>query len=214
MRKLTFDALPAAIAEILERLDKVEQLLSGKSPSKAKAKKLETKSTAESMDINEAAKMLNVSVASVYTYVKKNSIPFEKKGRKLTFSRTALEAWKQEKNKSKKKTGKKGTAKKRTAKKTAGKKAAVKKAAVKKAAVKKVNVKKAPVSTDVNTTPGELITPQEAQQLFNKPLPSVYYAIRTRKLQAVDKKGRDNYYSKDELAKALKGRKKRSRRSA
>lgn len=209
MRKLTFDALPGAIAEILERLDKVEQLLSGKSPSKAKVKKLETKSTAESMDINEAAKMLHVSVASVYTYVKKNSIPFEKKGKKLTFSRTALETWKQEKNKSKKKTGKKGTAKK-----TAGKKTAGKKATVKKSAVKKNIVKKATVNKDVNITPGELITPQEAQQLFNKPLPSVYYAIRTRKLQVVEKKGRDNYYSKEELTKALKGRKKRSHRSA
>ncbi len=209
MRKLTFDALPAAIAEILERLDKVEQLLSGKSPSKAKVKKSETKSTAESMDINEAATMLNVSVASVYTYVKKNSIPFEKKGKKLTFSRTALEAWKQEKNKSKKK-----TVKKRTAKKAAGKKAAGKKATVKKSTVKKNIVKKDTVNKDVNITPGELITPQEAQQLFNKPLPSIYYAIRTRKLQVAEKKGRDSYYSKEELTKALKGRKKKSRRSA
>lgn len=212
MRKLTFDALPGAIAEILERLDKVEQLLSGKVPSRAKAKKQETKNSSESMDINEAAKMLNVSVASMYTYVKKNSIPFEKKGRKLTFSPTALEAWNQEKNKSKKKTGKKETANKKTAKKAAGKKTVGKKNAIKKNAVKKSIVKKDTVNKDMNITPGELITPQEAQQLFNKPLPSVYYAIRSRKLQVAEKKGRENYYSKDELTKALKGRKKKSSR--
>jgi excisionase family DNA binding protein len=200
MRKLTFDALPGAIAEILERLDKVEQLLSGKTPSKAKVKKPETKSAAESMDINEAAKMLNISVASMYNYVKNNTIPFEKAGRKLAFSRTALETWKQEKNKSKKSTAKKSTAKKSTGKKSSGKKATVKKSTNKKDTGNKENT----------ITPGELITPQEAEKIFNKPLPSIYYLIRTRKLQVVEKKGREQYYSKEELTKALKGRQKRS----
>lgn len=219
MRKLTFDALPGAIAEILERLDKVEQLLSGKTTSKAKAEKPETKSAADSMDINEAAKLIHVSVASVYNYVKKNSIPFEKKGGKLAFSPTALETWMKEKNKSKKKTakksaGKKTAAKKTTAKKSTAKKAIVKKSAAKKTAVKKDIVKKDTVSNNVNTAPGELITPQQAQQLFNKALPSIYYLIRTRKLQPVEKKGRDQFYSKEELTKALKGKQKRASRKA
>lgn len=209
MRKLTFDALPGAIAEILERLDRVEQLLNGKTTSKAKAKKLETKRAAESMDINEAAKILNVSVATVYNYVKKNNIPFEKKDGKLTFSPTALETWKLEKSKSKKKTAKKSTAKKAAVKKSTAKKATAKKSTAKKAAVKKDTV-----SNDGNSTPGELITPQQAQQLFNKALPSIYYLIRTRKLQPVEKKGRDQFYSKEELTKALKGKQKRTRRKA
>ncbi|MBN1927381.1 MAG: helix-turn-helix domain-containing protein [Prolixibacteraceae bacterium] len=227
MRKLTFDALPGAIAEILERLDRVEQLLSGKTPSKVK--KLETKSAEESMDINEAAKMLNVTVASVYSYVKNNKIPFEKKGGKLTFSPTALETWMKEKNKSKKKTAKKSTSKKNTAKKStskkitaekntakksAAKKSTAKKSAAKKNTLKKELVKKDTGNKEVVITPAELITPQEAENIFNKALPSIYYAIRTRKLQAVEKRGRAQYYSKDELAKALKGKQKKSRPSA
>jgi|WetSurSiteA1Bulk_404760.scaffolds.fasta_scaffold09884_1 excisionase family DNA binding protein len=190
MRKLTFDALPGAVAEILERLDRVEQLLNGKTPSKAKIKKLETKPTEESMDIKEAAKILSISVASMYSYVKNKRIPFEKQGGKLAFSRTALEAWQQEKNKSKKNADRKNTRKKGISKKVISKKNAYKK--------------------DNNITTGELITPQEAEKIFNKPLPSIYYIIRTRKLQVVEKKGRAQYYSKDELSKALKVKKKES----
>ncbi len=210
MRKLTFDALPGAIAEILERLDKVEQLLSGKKPSKAKVKKTESSASADAIDINEAAKILNVSVASVYNYVKKNSIPFEKAGRKMMFSRTALETWNREKNKRKKKTGKKSTAKKVTAKKNTAKKSTAKKSTAKKNAVKKESIIKDTINKDINIAPGELITPQEAQKLFNKPLTSIYYQIRTKKLPVVDKKGRDKYYAKNELEKALMGKKKRS----
>jgi hypothetical protein len=117
----------------------------------------------------------------VYSYVKNKRIPFEKQGGKLAFSRTALEAWKQEKNTGKRNTGKKSTGKKNTGNK------------------------------EISSTPGELITPQEAQKIFNKPLPSIYYLIRTRKLQVVEKKGRMLYYSKNELSKALKGKQKKSK---
>jgi excisionase family DNA binding protein len=170
MRKLTFDTLPGAIAEILERLDRVEQLLSGETPSKAKVKKLETKRAEESIDIKNAAKILNVSMASLYSYVKNKRIPFKKKGGKLAFSRTALETWRQEKVNSKKVSGKK----------------------------------------DNNRNPDESITATEAQKFFNKPLASIYYIIKTRKLQVIEKKGRAKYYSKNELSKALKGKQKRS----
>jgi predicted DNA-binding transcriptional regulator AlpA len=190
MRKLTFDTLPGAIAEILERLDRVEQLLIGKTPSKAKVKKMESKGPTESIDVTEAAKMLNSSVASVYSYVKNKKIPFEKKSGKLAFSPTALETWKQEKNKSKKKAGSNNTGKKGISKKVINKKDADKK--------------------DNSITTGKLITPLEAQKLFNKPLASIYYIIKTRKLQEVEKKGRAKYYLKDELSKAFKGKQKKS----
>lgn len=215
MKKLTFDALPGAIAEILDRLDRVEQLLNGKTSSKTKVKKPGKKRSADSMDINDAAKMLNVSAATVYNYVKKNSIPFEKKGRKLTFSRTALEALQQEKANAKKattskSTSKKAATKKATAKKTATKKATAKKAATKKTATKKADSKKVVIANEIDLNSRENITPQEAEKLFKKPLTSIYYQIRTRKLQPVEKKGRDKYYAKNELSSILTTKKKRS----
>jgi excisionase family DNA binding protein len=213
MRKLTFDTLPGAIAEILERLDRVEQLLNGKIPSKAKVKSSVTKSTGESVDIKDAAKMLSVSVASLYSYVKNKRIPFEKAGRKLVFSRTALEAWKLEKDNSKKDTSKKETGKKETSKKVTGKKVTGKKVTSKKVTGKKDTSKKDISIKDVNINPNESITAQEAQKIFNKPLPSIYYLIKTRKLQVVEKKGRTLYYSKDELSNALKGKQKKSDKS-
>lgn len=210
MKKLTFDALPGAIAEILERLDRVEQLLNGKTSSKANVKKPGKKRSADSMDINDAAKMLNVSAASVYSYVKNKKIPAEKIGGKLTFSRTVLEALQQEKANTKKATTKKATSKKATTKKAAAKKAATKKAATKKARTKKADSKKDTIANDIDLNTRENITPQEAEKLFKKPLNSIYYLIRTRKLQPVEKKGRDKYYAKNELSTILTTKKKRS----
>lgn len=205
MKKLTFDALPGAIAEILERLDRVEQLLNGKTSSKANVKKPGKKRSADSMDINDAAKMLNVSAASVYSYVKNKKIPAEKIGGKLTFSRTVLEALQQEKDNTKK-----ATTKKATSKKAKTKKATTKKAATKKVRTKKADSKKDNIANDIDLNTRENITPQEAEKLFKKPLNSIYYLIRTRKLQPVEKKGRDKYYAKNELSTILTTKKKRS----
>jgi hypothetical protein len=204
MRKLTFETLPSAIAEILERLDRVEQLLNGETPSKPKAKKTETKIAEGSMDIKDAAKFLNVTVASMYSYVKNKKVPFEKQGGKLVFSGTALETWKQAKDKNKKSAGKKSAAKKTAVKKSTGKKAGS----------KKVNNQIDAGQKDMNIAPGELITAQEAQKLFNMPLPSIYYIIKTRKLPVVEKKGRALFYSKDELSKALNGKQKKSEKKS
>jgi excisionase family DNA binding protein len=168
MRKITFDTLPSAVAEILDRLDRIEKMISKPLQINVdKVKKSIIKKGDDIIDLKDAAKILNVSNASLYSYVKNKRIPFKKEGRRLIFSSTALEEWKQ----------------------------------------KKSNVRK---KKDVEKEISEKISAQEAQKLFNKPLATIYYLIKSRKLQVLDKKGRTLYYSKKELSHALKNRLKKS----
>ena len=166
MRKITFDTLPSAVAEILDRLDRIEKIISKPLQINVdKVKKSIIKKVDDLIDLKDAAKILNVSNASLYSYVKNKRIPFKKEGRRLIFSSTALEEWKQ----------------------------------------KKSNIKK-----DVEKEVSEKISVQEAQKLFNKPLATIYYLIKSRKLQVLDKKGRTLYYSQKELSQALKNRPKKT----
>jgi hypothetical protein len=88
MKKVTYDSLPEAVAELLERVVQIERLLTEKSPvkkakkgktskpAKVKESKLENK---DSLTVQEASKLLNISVNNLYSYVKNNKIPFKKK---------------------------------------------------------------------------------------------------------------------------------------
>ena len=107
MKKVTYDTLPEAVAELLERVGQIEKLLTEKSPVK-KTKKNKTskpakvkESRVENKDlltVQEASKFLNISVNNLYSYVKNNKIPFKKEKRRVYFSKTELENWNKDRN--------------------------------------------------------------------------------------------------------------------
>ncbi len=104
MKKITFNTLPEAISELIVRIDKIERILSKKAERKEE-KTSATKRTnkrqetpAGLLSIKEAGKLLKMSVINLYSYVKNKKIPFEKRGRRLFFSKSALENWMKTRN--------------------------------------------------------------------------------------------------------------------
>ena len=102
MKKVTYDTLPEAVAELLERVKQLEVLLTKKTTvsknkkikgSKSKEQKKSNKKVKDMLTVQEASKLLNISAISLYSYVKNKKIPFKKEGRRLYFSKPELENW-------------------------------------------------------------------------------------------------------------------------
>lgn len=86
MEDITFDKLPEAVARLFEKLNKIESLLQEQGPtSQPEFDQLLT--------IKEAAEFLNLSVPTIYDYVRKGKIPSSKKARRLYFSKKDLIEW-------------------------------------------------------------------------------------------------------------------------
>ena len=83
MQNLTFEQLPAAVALLLEKIERIEKLLSG----------MEDKDHSEYLDISKAAIYLNLAKATVYSKVCRREIPAYKNGSRLYFKRDELEKW-------------------------------------------------------------------------------------------------------------------------
>lgn len=79
---LTFEQLPKAVSQLNEKLDSLKTLLLKKQEPQEKPDELLT--------IKQAAKFLTLSVATLYSKVSKNEIPYMKKSKRLYFSRTEL----------------------------------------------------------------------------------------------------------------------------
>jgi excisionase family DNA binding protein len=102
MKKVTYDTLPEAVTELLERVGQIEKLLT-KKEALLKTKKIKKsksiqpqKSNEESEDllsVQEASKLLNISANNLYAYVKFKKIPFKKENGRLGFSKQDLEKW-------------------------------------------------------------------------------------------------------------------------
>jgi len=86
MRQFTFEELPNVIGELFAKIDNIEKLLQ---ENKVKAITLEE----ELLTISEAAILLKLSVATIYTKVCKNEIPVNKQGKRLYFYRSDLLNW-------------------------------------------------------------------------------------------------------------------------
>lgn len=84
MEKITFDNLPDAVAMLIEKVQKIEQLLAEKSSEPYQDQQL--------IGVKEAAAFLELSVATVYTKVCRGEIPAYKPGRKLYFDKAMLVA--------------------------------------------------------------------------------------------------------------------------
>lgn len=84
MQKYTFEMLPSLMAEIVSRLERIENLvLSGKVPE----------SLDDYLSAKDAAAFLKFTLPTLYTKVCKGEIPSFKQGNRLYFSRVELTDW-------------------------------------------------------------------------------------------------------------------------
>jgi excisionase family DNA binding protein len=82
---LTFNEIPEAISQINEKLQNLESLIRSNSSTSEKEDQLLT--------IEEAGKFLNLKKATIYGLVCRRAIPCLKPGKKLFFSKQALNKW-------------------------------------------------------------------------------------------------------------------------
>jgi predicted DNA-binding transcriptional regulator AlpA len=83
MEKLTFDELPQAVAELSDKLDRIENLLKSKSSEQCPPKE-------ELLTVEDTAKFLRLSVATVYGLSRKRDIPVLKRSKRIYFLRADL----------------------------------------------------------------------------------------------------------------------------
>lgn len=86
MKQFTFDDLPDIIGKLYTKLDEIEKLLKSR-------KIIDIDNEEELLTIEGAAKLLNLSVATIYTKVCKNEIPVNKQGKRLYFYKVELLDW-------------------------------------------------------------------------------------------------------------------------
>lgn len=86
MKQFTFEDLPNIIGKLFNKLDKIEKLLNSR-------KNIDTNNEEKLLTIEGAAKLLNLSVATIYTKVCKNEIPVNKQGKRLYFYKDELLDW-------------------------------------------------------------------------------------------------------------------------
>jgi excisionase family DNA binding protein len=82
--KITFERIPEAIQTLLHRLDKIESLLS---------KERQTTDEEIPITVKQAASILSLSTATLYSKVNRREIPFIKRGGRLYFSKRDLLAY-------------------------------------------------------------------------------------------------------------------------
>jgi len=85
METLTFDQLPHAVSQLLEKVNHIENLLSGQPLQQPERDNLFT--------ITQAAKFLNLAVPTLYSKVSRKEIPVNKQGKRLYFYKSELEDW-------------------------------------------------------------------------------------------------------------------------
>jgi hypothetical protein len=87
MENLSFDQLPAAVSQILEKVSGIEQQLQNS------LKQVPASDTW--FDLNELCRYHPDKPAkpTIYAYVQGRTIPFHKKGKKLFFLKSEIDAW-------------------------------------------------------------------------------------------------------------------------
>ncbi len=86
MEQITFNELPEAIAKLLARTERIEELLASQSST--------TKdSPNKPLTIKEAAAFLNLAPQTLYGLTCKKAIPHYKKNKRLYFKQEELELW-------------------------------------------------------------------------------------------------------------------------
>ncbi len=86
MDKITFETLPAAVTQLWQKLNDIEQLLlnvNAHTPTE----------TDQLLTIDEAAQLIKLTKPTIYGLVSKSEIPVNKKGKRLYFSKQELIEW-------------------------------------------------------------------------------------------------------------------------
>jgi excisionase family DNA binding protein len=81
---LTFDKLPEAVSQLLEKVSHIESLLTGQQQQSGQD---------DLFTITQAAKFLNLAVPTLYSKVSRKEIPVNKQGKRLYFYKSELEEW-------------------------------------------------------------------------------------------------------------------------
>jgi len=85
MEIITFDQLPRAVSELLEKVSKIENILNQDQGEGTKIDSL--------FSIKQASTFLNLSISTIYGKVCRREIPVSKQGKRLYFDRTELLDW-------------------------------------------------------------------------------------------------------------------------
>lgn len=85
MEPFGFEKLPEIIRQLFEKVERIEEMVSGLNPVDDGSNDLLT--------VKEAADYLKVSVQSLYSKVSRLEIPVSKPGRRLYFSQSELRKW-------------------------------------------------------------------------------------------------------------------------
>ena len=85
MKPFTFDQIPIMMKRLYDKLETLEKLIE-KIPSKDENKD-------ELLNIEEASKLLNLSISTIYSKVCKREIPVNKQGKRIYFYKHELMKW-------------------------------------------------------------------------------------------------------------------------
>lgn len=84
MEIITFDKLPEAVSQLLDKVNHIEQLLGQQN---------QPPDQDELLNIQKAAKFLDLAVPTLYSKVSRKEIPVNKQGKRLYFYKSELENW-------------------------------------------------------------------------------------------------------------------------
>ncbi len=85
MKPFTFDQIPIMMNKLHDKLDHLEKLIARIS--------ITNEDKEDILNIEEASKLLNLSVSTIYSKVSKREIPVNKQGKRIYFYRHELIQW-------------------------------------------------------------------------------------------------------------------------
>lgn len=85
MKPFTFDQIPIMINKLHDKLEHLEKLIERISVTRENKDEL--------LNIEEASKLLNLSISTIYSKVCKREIPFNKQGKRVYFYKNQLMKW-------------------------------------------------------------------------------------------------------------------------
>lgn len=85
MKPFTFDQIPLMMNKIHDKLEHLEKLILKISTTKEDKEDI--------LNIDEASKLLNLSVSTIYSKVSRREIPVNKQGKRIYFYRHELMQW-------------------------------------------------------------------------------------------------------------------------
>jgi len=93
VEKITFDSLPSAMAEVLERVSRMEALLEKQFSAPASTKAEDSPNYRFCMKELQDYLPDHPAAPTVYGWVRNNLIPYYKVGKKLFFKKGEIDAW-------------------------------------------------------------------------------------------------------------------------